>query len=43
MENTAKILWYKYRVAVLSARDPVGNYRIINKLKRRIRNATSGV
>ena len=29
------------RIALLSSRDPVGNMRIINKLKRRLRRLTS--
>ena len=29
------------RIALLSGRDPVGNMRIINKLKRRLRRLTS--
>ena len=28
----------EYRIHLLSMRDPVGNQRIINKLKRRLRN-----
>ena len=28
----------EYRIHLLSMRDPVGNHRIINKLKRRLRN-----
>ena len=28
----------EYRIHLLTMRDPVGNHRIINKLKRRLRN-----
>ena len=37
MKNEAKLLMYKYRVQLLSARDPIGNAGIINKLNRKIR------
>lgn len=38
MSDEAKILNYEYRIQVLMARDPVGNFRLINKLRRKIRN-----
>lgn len=38
MNNESKRLWYEYRIQVLTARDPVGNANIINKLKRKLRN-----
>lgn len=37
MSKEARKLMYKYRVQLLSARDPVGNAGIINKLNRKIR------
>ena len=37
MKNETKLLMYKYRVQLLSARDPVENAGIINKLNRKIR------
>lgn len=36
MYNTIEAL--KVRINMLQNRDPVGNARIINKLKRRVRN-----
>ena len=35
--NTLKILNTKNRISKLSGKDPVGNMRIINKLKRQLR------
>ena len=32
------ILNLEHRIHLLSMRDPIGNHRIINKLKRRLRN-----
>ena len=37
MTNETKIAVLQARINLLSARDEVGNMRIINKLKRRIR------
>lgn len=37
MSNEAKVLNYEYRIRLLTARDPAGNARIINKLKRKLR------
>ena len=38
MGKEARKLMYEYRIQLLSARDPVGNAGIINKLKRKIRS-----
>ena len=39
MNNTVlTISNLEYRIHLLTMRDPVGNHRIINKLKRRLRN-----
>ena len=39
MTNTAlTITSLENRIHLLTMRDPVGNHRIINKLKRRLRN-----
>lgn len=35
--NTLKIMRAKNRISKLSGKDPVGNMRIINKLKRQLR------
>ena len=35
--NTLKILNTKNRISKLSGKNPVGNMRIINKLKRQLR------
>lgn len=35
--STLKILNTKNRISKLSGKDPVGNMRIINKLKRQLR------
>ncbi len=32
------ILNLEYRIHLLTMRDPVGNHRIVQKLKRRLRN-----
>jgi hypothetical protein len=32
-----EIMMIENRIALLSSRDPIGNARIINKLKRRLR------
>lgn len=37
MSNEAKALDYEYRIKLLTARDPVGNVHIINKLIRKLR------
>jgi hypothetical protein len=37
MINEAKILVIEARIELLSARDPIRNARIINKLKRQLR------
>ena len=34
-----KILALENRITLLSQRDPVGNLRLVNKLKRRLRKA----
>ena len=35
--NTIKISNIKSRINLLNSRDPIGNLRIINKLKRQLR------
>ena len=35
--NTIKIMNTKNRISKLAGKDPVGNMRIINKLKRQLR------
>ena len=42
MNNTFKLLQTKNRIGKLSGRDPVGNMRIINKLKRLQRRLENG-
>ena len=37
-DNALTISNLEYRIHLLTMRDPVGNHRIINKLKRRLRN-----
>lgn len=37
MSKEARKLMCAYRIQLLSARDPVGNAGIINKLKRKVR------
>jgi len=37
MSKEARKLMYEYRIQLLTARDPVGNAGIINKLRRKIR------
>lgn len=37
MSKEARKLMCEYRIQLLSARDPVGNSGIINKLQRKIR------
>ena len=39
MNKETRIGIWKYRIALLSSRDPEGNRFIINKLKRKVRNA----
>lgn len=39
--NGMETMMIENRIALLSGRDPVGNMRIINKLKRRLRRLTS--
>jgi hypothetical protein len=36
--NNLAIMNLEYRIHLLSMRDPVGNQRIINKLKRKLRS-----
>ena len=38
-----EIMLLENRIALLTNRDPVGNARIINKLKRRLRRMRVGV
>ena len=38
MSNELKIMRMKLRIKLLTDRDELGNIRLINKLKRRIRN-----
>ena len=40
--NTIKILCTKNRIGKLTGKDPVGNMRIINKLKRQLRRLENG-
>ena len=40
--NTFKILQTKNRISKLTGKDPVGNMRIINKLKRQLRRLENG-
>lgn len=42
MNKKARRLMYEYRIQLLSARDPVGNLGIINKLKRKLRILEEG-
>jgi hypothetical protein len=35
--NTLKIMLTKNRISKLTGKDPIGNMRIINKLKRQVR------
>jgi hypothetical protein len=39
--NTVKKMRITRRISLLSSRDPVGNMRIINKLKRQLRQLES--
>lgn len=39
MSKEARKLKYEYRIQLLTARDPVGNAGIINKLHRKLRAA----
>lgn len=34
MNNETRRLWCKYRINLMNSRDPEGNKRLINKLKR---------
>jgi hypothetical protein len=40
--NTLKIMQTKNRIGKLAGKDPVGNMRIINKLKRQLRRLENG-
>ena len=42
MNKKARRLMCEYRIQLLSARDPVGNFGIINKLKRKLRILEKG-
>ena len=41
--KTIKIMATKNRISKLAGKDPVGNMRIINKLKRRLRRLENDV
>ena len=40
--NDLKIMQAKNRISKLTGKDPVGNMRIINKLKRQLRRLENG-
>lgn len=40
--NTLKIMQTKNRIGKLTGKNPVGNMRIINKLKRQLRRLENG-
>ena len=40
--NTLKIMQTKNRIGKLTGKNPIGNMRIINKLKRQLRRLENG-